>query len=1833
MRIVALGALVAGLVGACSVPHAEPGAREGGDAGTAECADRDGDGYGEGCPWGADCDDRDRAVHAGCLRCALPDEGCPCTGEAAPVECFLDKTEADDGTIMCHEGTRYCRDGAWSGCESVRTYPRPQLDQSAIIDPDAGPVRCNDCAVHCFRISDNLDPVDGGLSDAGTDVDWAAGGGLTLGYVDAGVAPDSGVVFPPEFPDCSPGVGLDPDCDGIPNPYDPYPDAAPFATANPTIFLDIAPGETGRGTIDLGFFINSADVYFLVDQSNSMANERDQLKADLTTGDFIQDADFDCSDYDFDFAPNNELKAQGIVGAIRCMIRDTNFGVGMFREIPFYPYVNENQETDHVAFANHHDVSGDVSSVLAAINQLTTIGNRDWPEASMLALHSVLTGDGMYFGTNRRGVPPREDCPEQTWGYPCFRDGAIPVVVMFTDAQFHNGPDSNDFAYSAGNLDITAASGDRYYTVPNDNEMFEQLADLGDVTSSYKTFTGDTSAMRSDLPAGIFSCLPGSDGNDAVFQFRLTQQRNVKIESTGSRFDTVLGLFTGVPGSPTHTPASDGSNETAAIAYDFGQVYDSYLRMTGSTTGMAADYQWSDVTCDAASAAPDAVFKFNLSQDARVAIDASGSSYDTVLALYRPAPALPPTYTAIANSNEDHGSAYAVGELYDQIKAYSGNTAGMASNYSAAQVGCNADAGANDAVYGFSLSTPTRVRISTEGSAYDTVLGLFDSSANPIGQAMVAPSNEVQTSAYHAGTLNGRIFALTGSTASMTADIGRTPIGCNSNDYARDAVFKFHLDAPADVQIDTIGTVWDSVLSLHDEVIDANTTYTQATNANDTYASAVDLGTLNAREVRMLGATTDTSAIDADYGSGHVSCGLSSTFSPDAAYRFHLDTATLVRIDMAGSSFDTALSLHQAAPAESSAPVPSNGNEDQATALSVGAINANAVVRTGSTASMAHHYNVGCTSDAAARDAVFSFSLTGQTEVQIDTEGTGFDTVLGLYPASIQAEPAAVDVGISNRTVALARNLGTLDGSWHRFTGTTTGAGAEWADRDCNSDEDADDSYFRFTLTSTRNVTIDSAGSSFDTVLSLYRQSGSSWNDVACEHDNNDDEVITRDLSAGTYLVVVKGDRANDEGPYALTIKDTSVGNRIACDDNGGSVGTSSKITTTLGAGTYHVVVSAGASAASGAYTLRIRDNSWWNDFGEIECDDDDGPGTTSLIERQLAAGDYWFIVKGRNYAAQGNYQLRVTDVNPPPETIPAITCDDDSGGGGAARIAANDLPAGDYWVVIKGDGDNDAGNYTLNIRDLDATASGSIIQCDDDGGESGASVIERNLDPGNYQLIVKGDAASDEGAYRLSIRDVTRHPYNRLACDDDAGADTSSYIEQNLTAGDYYVALKGNEPADSGPYVLSVRDVTHRPLSSQHCDDNGSTHGTSMIQQTLNPGTYFVALKGKTSNEKGVYQLSVGTGTTHASSYDAPTWAETLAAVQSTQAHVIPILSCHDDPAHGDDDGDCEQAREQATVLANSSHALGENLQPLVFDIDGDGAGLSRTVVNAVAELTNYLAMDVKVQVLFDPDENPGFIVTVRAIDQAGDGCSGLLGIEHQNCVPGASPRFTIDFENPLGAPVPPHPTDAGHGYHFRAELIGDDQFVIDSVPIYIIPEDVIPNMGPPPPEHLEQGQYWQDSAAPGCTGNNAPDWRDLSWNADVYPNTTITFSACTAQTTTALAACTPHPIATVTGAGSCASSADCSVGYCDTDIGVCQIARAGACSDSSQCAVNAFCDPDVGLCTYTSQPVYIGSALGADNFQSFIRMVIGLGVEASFEEAPVLHGWEMTYHCHNVL
>lgn len=61
----------------------------------------------------------------------------------------------------------------------------------------------------------------------------------------------------------------------------------------------------------------------------------------------------------------------------------------------------------------------------------------------------MITGEGLYDrsrpetcrtsnGTGPCWVPPR-NCVDGTRGMPCFRGGALPIVIHYTDAPFHNG--------------------------------------------------------------------------------------------------------------------------------------------------------------------------------------------------------------------------------------------------------------------------------------------------------------------------------------------------------------------------------------------------------------------------------------------------------------------------------------------------------------------------------------------------------------------------------------------------------------------------------------------------------------------------------------------------------------------------------------------------------------------------------------------------------------------------------------------------------------------------------------------------------------------------------------------------------------------------------------------------------------------------------------------------------------------------------------------------------------------------------------------------------------------------------------------------------------------------------------------------------------------------------------------------------------------------------------------------------------------------------------------------------------------------------------------------
>jgi hypothetical protein len=91
------------------------------------CVDMDGDGFGKNCKAGTDCNDADPTITDECVRCKTANKGCPCMAGIPPMSCdphYMAKSTKNGvtGTLVCSQGTRYCRDGVFSDCEVLLQY-------------------------------------------------------------------------------------------------------------------------------------------------------------------------------------------------------------------------------------------------------------------------------------------------------------------------------------------------------------------------------------------------------------------------------------------------------------------------------------------------------------------------------------------------------------------------------------------------------------------------------------------------------------------------------------------------------------------------------------------------------------------------------------------------------------------------------------------------------------------------------------------------------------------------------------------------------------------------------------------------------------------------------------------------------------------------------------------------------------------------------------------------------------------------------------------------------------------------------------------------------------------------------------------------------------------------------------------------------------------------------------------------------------------------------------------------------------------------------------------------------------------------------------------------------------------------------------------------------------------------------------------------------------------------------------------------------------------------------------------------------------------------------
>ena len=309
------------------------------------------------------------------------------------IENFRD-TDSDGDTLL---------DSVEAGDGDLATPPRICLNE---IDPTTCNASGGECTVGLDDFADyaDFDSDNDGLGDAeeetlGTnpcqfDTDADGQGDLAEGAY--------------EQYNCPAGVGTDCGC---------------ATSASCTIparhFYVVLPygGPMQERDLDFGTTIRVADVFFLTDTTGSMGDTLANVKRTVA-------------------APG------GLVEGISSVIPDAWVGGGQHDDMPFGGYGSADVDEPFI-LAIPMTPTDRAADVQAAFNRIMLHSGVDGPESQTQALYETVTGRGnTWMGSGPSYTIPNYEgmCVDTGWGAPCFREGALPIIVHFSDYCSHNGP-------------------------------------------------------------------------------------------------------------------------------------------------------------------------------------------------------------------------------------------------------------------------------------------------------------------------------------------------------------------------------------------------------------------------------------------------------------------------------------------------------------------------------------------------------------------------------------------------------------------------------------------------------------------------------------------------------------------------------------------------------------------------------------------------------------------------------------------------------------------------------------------------------------------------------------------------------------------------------------------------------------------------------------------------------------------------------------------------------------------------------------------------------------------------------------------------------------------------------------------------------------------------------------------------------------------------------------------------------------------------------------------------------------------------------------------------
>ncbi|MGE0786547.1 MAG: VWA domain-containing protein [Sandaracinaceae bacterium] len=171
------------------------------------------------------------------------------------------------------------------------------------------------------------------------------------------------------------------------------------------------PPDPPQDTLAFRTNIAKADVYFLMDETGSMGGSITSLQSEIV----------------------NVMTAVGMV------IPDAWFGLGGFRDYPVDPY-GGGWHAD-LPYEHYLDMTNDRTLATGTVSVVyEPDGGDDGPESHTQAVWATATGDALPRDSGPRASSSFGPCPSGRFGWPCFRPDAVPIVVLITDVNMHNGP-------------------------------------------------------------------------------------------------------------------------------------------------------------------------------------------------------------------------------------------------------------------------------------------------------------------------------------------------------------------------------------------------------------------------------------------------------------------------------------------------------------------------------------------------------------------------------------------------------------------------------------------------------------------------------------------------------------------------------------------------------------------------------------------------------------------------------------------------------------------------------------------------------------------------------------------------------------------------------------------------------------------------------------------------------------------------------------------------------------------------------------------------------------------------------------------------------------------------------------------------------------------------------------------------------------------------------------------------------------------------------------------------------------------------------------------------